>query len=132
MYYFSCLKANKIYKELADKLRENSYTSIRPIFEVINDVLKENGVNNAEITEYKEIIDLFKELTQNAFGASEFTKMLLEFNKATLLDVEQRCQELNEIAEINYKNASIEYEKCKNTVFFVYPGIAAMISLLII
>ena len=131
-YFLSRLSANNLFKELANKLRENSYTSIKPVFEVINAVLKSDGIVYDDNIEYHEIINIFKEYTKNAFGAAAFTDALLEFNNATLSDVDERCQELNKIAEKNYENALAEYEKCKNTVFWVYPGIAAMIALLII
>ena len=78
-YFLSRLKANLLFKELANKLRENSYTTIRPVCEIINSVLLSSGSNsNTNAENCINSIDIFKENTKNAFGASEFTELLLE------------------------------------------------------
>ena len=96
------------------------------------EVAEEDRVISISQSNLGEMISFFKEYTQDAFGASEFTDMLSKLNNSTLSDIEEKCQKLSEIAAKYCNEASLEYEKCKNTVYIVYPGIAAIIGLFII
>ena len=70
--------------------------------------------------------------TSNALGADKIYDMLRDINVTVISNIEEKCENILKFANSNQEKAYEAHKKCKNTVFYVYPGITAIIAIIFI
>lgn len=122
----SVLESNKLLCDIAENIKEDHVYKMSPVSDIIADAI---GVS---CSDFSEISALLRTMTHNAISASDIYERLRDITSAVLSNFEEKCDELIRITRSSYEKASSEYLKCKKTVFYVYPGITAMIAILFI
>ena len=126
------LKSNKILCCIAEKLKENSTFKLSPVSDIIVDVLIYYGILCTGYDDFSSVMNILRKNTSNALGADKIYDMLRDINVAVISNIEEKCENILKFANSNQEKAYEAHKKCKNTVFYVYPGITAIIAIIFI
>ena len=130
--YRSTLESNRILCEIAEKIRENHIYSVIPITDIISQIALEHGINLSKSNDFSCILNEFCTYIDNAIGFDKIYEQIINTSNAVLSNIDEKCDVLLNLTAKTYEKAAFEYEKCKKTVFYVYPGITAIIAIVLV
>lgn len=128
----SMLESNKILCEIAEKIKENHIYSVIPITDIISEIALEHGITITKFDDFSSFTDKFSSFFSNAIGFDEIYEQMINTSSAILSNIDEKCDLLCKLTAKNYELASLKYEKCKKTVFYVYPGITTIIAIVLL
>ena len=82
--------------------------------------------------DFSHILNEFSAFIGNAIGFDEIYEQIINTSNAVLSNIDEKCDVLLNLTAKTYEKAAFEYEKCKKTVFYVYPGITAIIAIVLV
>lgn len=129
---FERLQNNKYMLDLAEKIKLNYTTVIRPISYYIEQALRKKGALCTDNSNFEEEIRVFNYTFRNCENLSEISDCIIEFSRALPENIDNIYIKMKKEAQKGYDTAYSEYEKIKKTVFIIYPGIALIIGIMFI
>ncbi len=123
--YKARLEKSKKMLLLSEKLRKNYLSELlSPIF-VCREII-DNDID----TKSKALEAIGNEFAEN-HGADEFKEEFSKLFDATAEELDGILSALSECASNGYRISAAEYEKNKDLVYMLYPGVVAIISIII-
>lgn len=119
------LEKSKKMLMLSEKLKKNYLTELRSPISVCREFI------DADIDTKEEAIKAVRNEFSGLNGASEFEDRFSKLFDASADELDGICSALNECASNGYRLFAAEYEKNKDLAYMIYPGIAAIISIII-
>ena len=119
------LKKNKTMLDFAERVRKNYRTQMLSPITLCNEVMGCNIVSS------EQALLVLSEALSGAWGADEFCRHFSLLFEASEDELDGICNKLGETASNGYRLSSAEYEKVRNSVYILYPGLACIVSIII-
>lgn len=119
------LKKNKKMLELSEKIRKNYRT------QMLSPITLCRELTGCDISTSEQAVMSLKEIFSGAYGADEFCEAFSALFGASEDELEGIFDKLSEISSNGYRLSGAEYERAKESVYILYPGIACIVSIII-
>ena len=119
------LEKSKKMLLLSEKIRKNYLTEMLSPISVCRELC------GGEIHTKAQAIEAIKSEFAGVRGEDEFTERFSKLFTASADELDDICSSLNECASNGYRSVAAEYEKNKDLVYIIYPGIVGIVSIII-
>ncbi len=119
------LKKNKKMLTLSEKIRKNYRT------QMLSPITLCRELTGRDIYTSEQAVMALKEEFSGAFGADEFCDGFSALFDAFEDELEGIFDRLSEISSNAHRLSAAEYERVKESVYILYPGIACIVSIII-
>lgn len=119
------LKKNKMMLALAERVRKNYRTQMLSPIKLCCEV------TGRDIISSEQAVSALKETFSGALGADDFCQSFSLLFDASEEELDGICDKLSEISSNGHRLSAAEYERVKESVYILYPGIACIVSIII-
>ena len=120
-----CLKKNKKMLNLSEKIRKNYHT------EMLSPITICRELTERDVCTSEQAVTALKEEFSGAFGADEFCEVFSALFNASEDELDGIFDKLSEVSSNGHRLSAAEYERAKESVYILYPGIACIVSIII-